>query len=100
MAYMIAKREKIKESQLVGFKYFKAIAGMLERLHDAGCARDRAGNRLLHMDQYVFDPLVHVQSDLQFSAGGAAGQRASKGAAEAGLSPRLAGQFVGVGPGF
>ena len=60
MAYMSAKREKIKESQLVGFKYFKAIAGMLERLHDAGCARDRAGNRLLHMDQYMSLILLYM----------------------------------------
>jgi len=26
---------------------------MLERLHNAGCQRDRAGNRILHMDQYM-----------------------------------------------
>ncbi|MCP4710547.1 MAG: hypothetical protein GY869_18135, partial [Planctomycetes bacterium] len=45
---MSARREKIKEKDLQGFKYFKAISGMLENLHDAGCARDRADNRLLH----------------------------------------------------
>jgi hypothetical protein len=50
---MSAKREKIKERQLQGFKYFKAISGMLEGLHDAGCKRDKAGNRILHMDQYM-----------------------------------------------
>lgn len=47
------KREKIKERDLVGFKYFKSISGMLEGLHDAGCERDKAGNRILHMDQYM-----------------------------------------------
>ncbi len=26
---------------------------MLERLHNAGCQRDRASNRILHMDQYM-----------------------------------------------
>jgi len=57
---MSAKREKIKESQLQGFKYFKAIAGMLENLHDAGCARDRAGNRILHMDQYMSLLLLYM----------------------------------------
>ena len=57
---MRAKREKIKESQLVGFKYFKAISGMLESLHDAGCQRDRAGNRLLHMDQYMSLLLLYM----------------------------------------
>jgi hypothetical protein len=46
---MRAKREKIKESQLVGFKYFKMLSGLLERLQDAGCQRDRAHNRILHM---------------------------------------------------
>ena len=54
------KREKIKEEQLQGFKYFKAISGMLESLHDAGCHRDRAGNRLLHMDQYMSLLLLYM----------------------------------------
>jgi len=57
---MSAKREKIKEEQLQGFKYFKAIAGMLESLHDAGCQRDRAGNRLLHMNQYMSLLLLYM----------------------------------------
>ena len=47
------KNKKIKESQLSGFKYFKAVNKMLQRLHDAGCERDIAGNRILHMDQYI-----------------------------------------------
>ena len=57
---MSAKREKVKEEQLQGFKYFKAIAGMLESLHEAGCQRDRAGNRLLHMDQYMSLLLLYM----------------------------------------
>ena len=57
---MSAKREKIKESQLQGFKYFKAIGGLLESLHDAGCQRDRAGNRQLHMDQYMSLLLLYM----------------------------------------
>ena len=57
---MCAKREKIKEKQLQGFKYFKAIAGMLESLHEAGCQRDRAGNRLLHMDEYMSLLLLYM----------------------------------------
>jgi hypothetical protein len=57
---MSAKREKIKEKDLQGFKYFKAIAGMLDRLHDAGCGRDRAGNRRLHMDQYMSLILLYM----------------------------------------
>jgi len=57
---MSPKRKKIKEEQLQGFKYFKAIAGMTESLHDAGCQRDRAGNRLLHMDQYMSLLLLYM----------------------------------------
>jgi len=60
MAVVSAKREKIKESQLQGFKYFKAISGMLQGLHNAGCQRDRAGNRLLHMDQYMSLLLLYM----------------------------------------
>lgn len=57
---MRAKREKIKESQLVGFKYFKMLSGLLERLHDAGCRRDLADNRILHMDQHVSLLLLYM----------------------------------------
>ncbi len=60
MAFMSARRKKIKESQLQGFKYFKAISAMLENLHDAGCHRDRAGNRKLHMDQYISLVLLYL----------------------------------------
>jgi len=44
----------------VGFKYFKVLSGLLERLQDAGCQRDRAGNRTLHMDQYVSLLLLYM----------------------------------------
>ena len=50
---MSKKKEKIKESDLHGFKYFKVLSQLLERLHNAGCQGDRAGNRILHMDQYM-----------------------------------------------
>ena len=46
-------KKKIKERDLQGFKYFKVLSQMLERLHNEGCQRDRAGNRILHMDQYM-----------------------------------------------
>jgi hypothetical protein len=60
MPFMRVKREKIKEEQLAGFKYFKMLSGLLERLQDAGCQRDRAGNRTLHMDQYVSLLLLYM----------------------------------------
>jgi hypothetical protein len=69
---MSEKRKNIKESQLQGFKYFNAISTMLEGLHDAGCERDIAGNRILHMDQYasllllyMFNPICTSLRSLQ-----------------------------------
>jgi hypothetical protein len=35
------KRPEIPEDELQGFKYFKKVSRLLERLHGAGCARDR-----------------------------------------------------------
>jgi len=60
MSFMSQKRHKIKESELKGFKYFKTISRMLERLHEAGCQRDLAGNRRLHMDQYISLLLLYM----------------------------------------
>jgi len=57
---MSKKRHKIKEHELKGFKYFKAVSKMLESLGDIGCDRDRAGNRILHMDQYICLLLLHM----------------------------------------
>ncbi len=57
---MSHERHKIEESELQGFKYFKAISGMLESLHEAGCQYDRAGNRTLHMDQYMSLLLLYM----------------------------------------
>ena len=57
---MSHKRHKIKAHEVQGFKYFKAISGMLESLQDVGCERDRAGNRILHMDQYVTLLLLYL----------------------------------------
>jgi len=56
----VLKREKNKEKDLHGFKYFKSISAMLEGLHDAGCERDRANNRILHMDQYMSLILLYM----------------------------------------
>ena len=54
------KRDKPKEKDLRGFKYFKVLSGLLESLHDAGCQRDRAHNRILHMDQYMTLLLMYM----------------------------------------
>lgn len=56
---------EIQEKDLQGFKHFKLLTRLLEKLHDHGCRRDRAGNRILHYDQYAalillyfFNPIV------------------------------------------
>jgi len=58
-------KPKIEEKDLKGFKHFKVLNALLERLHETACARDRAGNRKLHYDQYTalillyfFNPIV------------------------------------------
>lgn len=61
MAFMAGKkRDELNEDSLHGFKYFKILAGLLESLHQAGCARDRAHNRILHMDQYLILLLMYM----------------------------------------
>src|SRR5437879_831053 len=50
---MAAKKQaKLQAKDLRGFKYFKLLTPLLERLHDNGTARDKAGNRQLFFDQY------------------------------------------------
>ena len=59
------KRPDIQEKDLQGFKLFKLLMPVLEKLHHHGCERDTAGNRKLHYDQYAalillyfFNPIV------------------------------------------
>lgn len=56
---------KIEEKDLQGFKHFKLLSPLLEKLHNHACERDRAHNRKLHYDQYAslillyfFNPIV------------------------------------------
>jgi Transposase DDE domain len=50
---MARKRNSpIRDRDLKGFKYFGALWPLLERLEKCGTKRDRAGNRILHFDQY------------------------------------------------
>ena len=58
-------KPEIQEEDLHGFKHFKLLLPVLEKLHTAGCRRDKAGNRILHYDQYAallllyfFNPIV------------------------------------------
>jgi hypothetical protein len=59
------RRQPITDDQLRGFKYFKMLLPLFDRLHQDGTGRDKAGNRDLHFDQYVclqllffFNPIV------------------------------------------
>jgi hypothetical protein len=63
----MARRQasEVRESDIVGLKYFDRLMPLLERLHDVGTQRDRAGNRQLFFDQYcayillfLFNPIV------------------------------------------
>ena len=49
---MRAKKAKIVERDVQGVKQLHRLLPLLERLHEVGCERDKAGNRQLHMDQY------------------------------------------------
>jgi hypothetical protein len=46
------RKPPITDRDLKGFKYFQILQPLLERLQKCGTERDRAGNRVLHFDQY------------------------------------------------
>lgn len=54
------KRPEVEERNLQGFKYIEAVTKLLQRLHEDGCARDKAGNRSLHYDQYCMLTLLFL----------------------------------------
>jgi IS4 transposase len=67
-----AEREAIRSEQIQGLKYLKLLLPLLDELHAVGCARDKAGNRKLHYDQYcllvllfLFNPVVRSLRALQ-----------------------------------
>jgi hypothetical protein len=66
------RREKIRDEDVTGLKYFDKLQPLLKRLHDVGCQRDKAGNRDLHMDEYcllvllfLFNPVARSLRALQ-----------------------------------
>jgi hypothetical protein len=46
------RRPEVRARDLQGFKYFRLLTPLLERLRDVGTTRDHAGNRQLFYDQY------------------------------------------------
>lgn len=69
---MANKKDKIRSSDLQGFKYFRLLDELLKRLSNVGTERDKAGNRRLHCDDYVallllyfFSPTITSLRSLQ-----------------------------------
>jgi hypothetical protein len=63
---------RVGKSDIQGLKYLDQLLPLLERLHDVGCRRDKAGNRKLHYDQYcmlvllfLFNPTLRSLRALQ-----------------------------------
>lgn len=66
------KRDKVRERDITGLKYFQQLLPLFDRLHEVGCQRDKAGNRELFMDEYcvlillfLFNPIVTSLRALQ-----------------------------------
>lgn len=66
------RQKKIVDADVTGLRYFDRLSPMLEKLHDVGTDRDRAGNRQLHFDQYcmlvllfLFNPAVRSLRAIQ-----------------------------------
>jgi hypothetical protein len=66
------QRALVSPEALQGLKHLRMLRPLLKHLHGAGTERDRAGNRLLHFDQYcalvllmLFNPIVRSLRGLQ-----------------------------------
>lgn len=62
----------VRAEVLQGLKYLDQLSALLQRLHDVGCERDAAHNRVLHYDQYcmlvllfLFNPAIKSLRSLQ-----------------------------------
>ncbi len=69
---MAAEQEVIRSCDIQGLKYLDLLLPLVEELHEAGCQRDKAGNRKLHYDQYcllvllfLFNPVLRSLRALQ-----------------------------------
>lgn len=70
------KKPTLQAKDLRGFKYFKVLNPLLERLHSNGIARDKVGNRQLFFDQYAalillyfFNPILTSLRGIQQASG-------------------------------
>jgi hypothetical protein len=67
--------QELSEKDIRCLGHLKRVFPLLEKLHDVGCGRDKAGNRLLFFDDYVklfllytWNPLIESLHDLQQAA--------------------------------
>lgn len=58
------RRQPVRAADVRGIKYFHLLVPLLERLHDVGTARDKAGNRRLFFDHYAILLLVYFFSPI------------------------------------
>jgi hypothetical protein len=70
------RRPEVRAGDLQGFKYFRLLLPLLERLQTVGAQRDRAGNRQLFFDQYCtllllyfFNPILTSLRGVQQASG-------------------------------
>src|SRR5262249_55787062 len=54
------KKDKLRVRDVGGLKHLQKLLPLLERLHEVGCERDKAGNRELHFDQYTLLILLYL----------------------------------------
>src|SRR5437660_7977344 len=63
-------RQIVRAADVRGIKYFDMLMPLLDRLHDIGCARDKAGNRQLFFDQYAALLLLYFFNPILTSLNG------------------------------
>lgn len=84
----------LTDSDLQGLKYFKQVLPLLDRLHDAGAERDKAHNRVLHMDPYMLLQLVFFFNPIVSSMRGLVqASHLKKVRSQLGVSPTGLGSF-------
>ena len=63
-------QQQLRKQDIVGLGHLQRLFPLLEKLHDVGCARDKAGNRDLHFDEYCKLVLLYIWNPVIGSIGG------------------------------
>jgi len=95
---MSARRKPITDEQLQNFKFLRKFLPLLNRLHPHATARDKAHNRILHVDQYIALQLVLFFNSIVTSMRGLAqASELRKRRRELGVCPTSVGSFSEAG---